>query len=585
MPFIFGNRNGLLRIGCRKKQEKFMEEIGILPAVNENYGDFIVQYNKNINGPVEYASNHTFQILDANLAILYVPLEETDGMPVNSYSYNSIPKCYTYMDQDALSSSGISRLQNHPYLQLRGRGTAVAVIDSGIDYTHPAFLAGKRTRIAAIWDQTQQWDQNGHVPYGREYTREQIQEALEKENPYLVVPTIDEDGHGTFLAGIAAGSNIQTEGFSGVAPEASLIIVKLKQAKKYLKELYLLPSEAAAFQENDIMLGIWYAAAKAREWNMPLSICIGLGTNQGSHTGGSPLEQYMDSVTHFSQNVISVAGGNEGNSRSHFFGTVGSPEHQVGAELRVGEEEEGFVTELWGNSPRFYTVSVQSPTGEILPVSGVRGNGKQILSFVFVETKIEVSYISVERETGESLFFFRFLQPAAGIWRFLVSGDRQQEMSFHMWLPSSGFISDKTYFIQSSPYTTITSPGNGKDVITATAYDYRNEGLYLAAGRGYSASGYVKPDLAAPGVEVMGPAPGEKYVRRSGTSIAAAQTAGAAILLFEWAIVRENAPYLNGTSVKNYLIRGAKRKEGLEYPNADWGYGILDLYRVFEELL
>jgi subtilisin family serine protease len=565
--------------------QSMQEQQLVPPAVNESYADFIVQYSKNVHGPIDYVSDNFFQIINENFAVLYVPLEIVGSLVVNNYSYNSIPNCYTFMDLDSLNSSGITNLHNHPYLQLRGRGTAVAVIDSGIDYTHPAFLEGTRTRIAAIWDQSLPSIGQENIPYGREFTREEIQQALDSDRPMEIVPSTDTNGHGTFLAGIAAGSTMPASNFSGAAPEASIIVVKLKQAKQYLRDFYLLPQDVPAFQENDVMFGIWYAMRKARELRMPLSVCIGLGSNLGAHRGSSPLAQYLSSASRYSENVFSIAAGNEGNTRHHFFDTINARENQLTVELRVGEGEPGFVVEFWGDSPGAYSMKVQSPTGEVLPVSTARGNGFQILSFVFVETRIEVSYVPVERVTGETLFFFRFLSPASGIWRFLVSGEQQEEMPFHMWLPSRPFLSEQTYFLQPYPYNTITNPGNAAEAITVTAYNYRDQSLYLAASRGYAAGGGIKPDLAAPGVDILGPGPRGSFVSRSGTSVAAALNCGAAALLFEWAIVRENVVYMNGITVRNYLTRGARRRDGEKYPNPDWGYGALDLYNVFENLL
>lgn len=556
-----------------------------LPAINEGYADLIIQYNRTLPSVFESIPGSTFQIIDSNFAIVYVPLGGPNGVEVTSYSYNSIPKCYTYMNREYLNSAGILRLHTHPYLKLRGKNTAIAIIDSGIDYTHPAFLDGTKTRIAAIWDQSLPGDDRTEVPYGTEFNREQIQQALDSQNPWTIVPTTDTDEHGTFLSGIAAGSDLPVYDFTGAAPEATIIVVKLKQAKKYLKELFLIPSSAAALQENDIMMGIWYAAKKAQELDLPLSICVGLGSNMGAHMGGSPLAQYMNHVTHFSQNIICVAAGNEGNTRNHFMGTIKKQETQVAAELRVGEGETGFTVELWGISPGTYYLTIQSPTGELLPVSTTSLNTTQTLNFVFVETKIEVNYMPIERESGSTLFFMRFLQPAAGIWRFLVGGDRSPELTFHIWLPAAPFLSANTYFLQPSPYVTITNPGNAEGVMTITAYDNESDSLYLEASRGYSASGYVKPDLAAPGVNLLGPDTQGGFTPRSGTSISAAVAAGASALLFEWAITRGNAPYMNGTNAKNYFLRGAKRRDGLEYPNPDWGYGALDLYRIFEDLL
>ena len=322
----------------------------------------------------------------------------------------------------------------------------------------------------------------------------------------------------------------------------------------------------------------------ARQLQMPLVICIGLGNNQGTHQGKNPLALYMDSVTRNPQTAVTVAAGNEGNSRRHYMGEIRPQERNVTVEMRVGEEERGFFVEFWGSSLYLYRVRLQSPSGEILDVSTIRGTGTQTLSFVFVETKVEVGYSAIELQSGSTLIFFRFISPVAGIWRFLVYSESLDTVEFHMWLPVHTTFRTETYFLEPSPYNTVTNPGDSEDSITVTAYDNRDQSLYLEASRGYTPNGVVKPDLAAPGVLLTGPGSQGRYVQRSGTSVAAAQTAGAVALLMEWAVVRKNAPYLNGTSAKNYLTRAAARDEGLTYPNPDWGYGRLDLYRVFELL-
>lgn len=568
-----------------------MESNVLLPAQNESYKNFIVRYNQNAYGPIVYQSDITFQIINDLYGVLYIPSEQQPEIFINSYSYGSIPKCFTYMDLEALNASNVTRLQNHPFLQLRGNGTIVAIIDSGIDYRNSLFWRGNQSRILNIWDQTIIDEENTivqkNVPFGREFTKEEIENAVKEENPYVIVNSRDENGHGTRLAAIAAGNISEEDGFSGAAPDASLIIIKLKPAKQYLKDFYLLPKEAEAFQEDDIMLGISYAMDCARKYQMPLSICIGLGSSQGAHVGVSPLCQVVNWSANFTQNAISVAAGNEGTARHHFQGILDRRYMQKASELRVGENEEGFCLEFWGDLPEEYYLSIQSPTGEALEVSTSIGATTQELSFVFVETKIYVNYVGVERQSGKTLIFCRFVKPAAGIWKIFVRGRNQTGAVYHMWLPVQGLISDNTYFLEASPYETITVPGDAEDAITMTAYQADNESLYLQASRGFlptGGGGYgaVKPNLAAPGVNVKVPGIAGKFDVSSGTSLAAAQTAGVAALMFEWALVRGNEPFFTGNSVKNYLQIGADRNQGMTYPNEEWGYGKMDLYKTFE---
>lgn len=557
-------------------------EPSIPPAQDEQYGDFIVKHGQNTGGDYENRPDAQFLPVNEMFGILYVPLNEIGPLEINSYTYALMPKCYTFMDVDALNASGITRLNNHPYLNLQGEGTVIAVIDSGIDYMNSIFRSGDVSRIAYIWDQTIIGGEDERVPYGKVFTREDINRALIDENPREIVPSVDENGHGTAMAGLAAGNFVPAENFSGAAPKATIIVVKLKTAKSYLREFYQYPPQAEVFQENDIMLGISFAVKMAKSMGMPISVCLGLGTSQGAHIGDSELSRYVDYINEDSQVSVSVAAGNEGAAQHHYTAELNGGRNQNIVELRIAEGEQGFSMECWGDPPDDYGISVQSPAGETLYGSSSLGAGTQELSFIFVETKVLINYVRMERLTGKQLIYFRFFHPAAGIWKINVSKKEGQGSRFHMWLPVQGLISPDTYFLESTPYTTVTAPGDSTRSITATAYQYRDNSLYFQAGRGFTPNNQVTPDLAAPGVDLIIPLSGGAFGKASGSSLAAAITAGAAALVLEWAIVRGNIPYASGNTVKFYLQKGAVRKEQMEYPNPGWGYGRLDLYHTFE---
>lgn len=555
----------------------------VSPAQNEMYADFIVKYMGNFQEDLGDVPGFSFQKINGIYGVVYAPLTEIGTLNINTYSYSFIPKCYTHMDLGSLSASGITRLQEHPYLQLKGSGTAVAVVDSGIDYRNPVFQNEMGSRILCIWDQTLEGD-GKEVPYGRVFWKKDIDQALASRNPLEMVPSVDTDGHGTRMAAIAAGNYFPEENFSGAAPEAMLIIVKVKPAKKYLREFYLFPAEAELFQENDIMTGMDFAVRIANDRRMPLSLCLGIGSSQGAHIGKNPLSLYVDYISQYSLISVSIAAGNEGAARHHYAGRLTDRENQASAELRVGNKEPGFTMEFWGEPPEIYNLSLQSPTGEILDISASLGEMTQELSFVFVETRVKVNYVSIERQTGYTLVYFQFIQPAPGIWRIFVRGRDGQNVGFHIWLPVQGLISEETYFLEPSPYNTVTAPGDSLESITVTAYQYRDNSLYVQASRGFMPDGNVVPQVAAPGVQIRVPQLNGLYGNASGTSLSAAQTAGAAALLFEWAVIRGNQPYFTGSSVKNYITRGAEREERMQYPNRDWGFGRMDLYHTFELL-
>ena len=208
-------------------------------------------------------------------------------------------------------------MQNYPTLELQGSGVLIGFVDTGIDYQNPIFrnLDGT-TRIAGIWDQTLQ---DGMPPegflYGTEYTEDMINEALRSDTTQEMVPTSDEQGHGTFLASIAAGgASEEEEGFLGAAPDAQIAVVKLKEAKRYLKEFYLINTDAPCYQENDIMLGVTYLNNLANKLELPLIICIALGTNMGSHSANSPLTSQLDIYANTANRAVVIGSGNEANA-------------------------------------------------------------------------------------------------------------------------------------------------------------------------------------------------------------------------------------------------------------------------------
>ena len=337
------------------------EQQSVVPAQSEEYGNFIVKYVQNMPSPLEEIPGASLYPVSEVYGVLYVPLAQLPPLEINSDSYNTIPKCYTYMDLNALGASGITRLHNHPYLGLKGKGTAVAVIDSGIDYQNPVFSSPSGTRIACIWDQSLPGDGDGMAPYGKVYMKQDIDRAMEQENPLETVPSVDTNGHGTMMAAVAAGNLVPEENFSGAAPEASLIVIKLKHAKKYIKDFYQMSQAEDVFQEDDIMMGMAFAMKCARALGMPLSICLGLGTSQGAHLGKSPLSQYVDYLAGFAQVSVSVAAGNEGASRHHFAGVLGDRRGESVAELRVGAWGKrlynGILGRTTGNIQSFHTVA------------------------------------------------------------------------------------------------------------------------------------------------------------------------------------------------------------------------------------
>lgn len=553
--------------------------------ISEDYADFILDLNTiDINQAPTY--DLCYDILYGNLTVAYAAISTLPENIFQLYGYSVFPSCFGLMDLGSLEASGVTRIRNIQSLNLGGNGVIIGIIDTGIDYTHEAFRnADGTSKIVSIWDQTIQNRElfpEGFF-YGSEYTQEQINSALASPDPLSVVPSTDEIGHGTFLAGIAAGNPNITAGFSGVAPNAELIVVKLKQAKRYIRDYFLIPQDAICYQENDIMLGVKYILNAARQLGRPLSLCIGLGTSQGAHDSRGSLSSYLSTISDERGVGVTIAAGNEGNRGHHYMGIVDPAIGYDTVELRVGPDTSGFSMELWGNSPNLFSIDILSPSGEYIPRIPARLRASQEIRFIFEQTVIQIDYELVESQTGDELILMRFRSPTEGIWRFRVYSVSNLEPVFHIWLPVYPFINEDTIFTEPNPDYTLTSPANTYVTIISTAYDYTNRSLYLNASRGYTRTNFVSPSFAAPGVNLIGPALNNGYTTNSGTSIAAAHTAGVVALLLEWSVTLNPYPFKT-IEMKNIFLLGANRDPNAIYPNREWGYGILDVYNSFLSL-
>ena len=568
-------------------------------VASEDFAEFIAPYFTTPEEFIRSQGTDCIDFVNSTLAVVYVPLSTVTPSTYTSYTYSAVPKLYSLLDVTSMDAAGITPAGELPVLNNQGAGVIVGFVDTGINYTDSLFRnVDGSTRIIGIWDQTNNSDNSNNIEnetakpfsafsalYGTQYTAEEINLALNSDTPASIVPTRDENGHGTFLASIAAGNRDERAGFSGAAPQASIAMVKLKPAKQYLRDFYLIQDGAEAYQENDIMMGVSYLYFLARKYSMPLVVCIPLGTNMGSHMGMSRLGQYLNQVSLSNGSAVITAAGNETGARHHFRAVMDADTDEVTAELRVGEREAGFSMELWAENMGAYTVGFISPTGEVAREISVPLRGENTVSFLLEQTQITVYTQIADVSSGSQFIFMRFENPMSGIWRILIRNSLDIRETFHIWLPVRGFISDETYFLRPDPDTTITDPGNARYPITVTAYDHTKNSIYIHASRGYSLSGRIKPDLAAPGVNILGASvSGRRLTRMSGTSVSAAHLAGAAAILLNWGVLNANYPYLNTPVLKSIFVRGAQRNPALTYPNREFGYGTLNLYEAFLHL-
>ncbi len=573
--------------------------------VSEETGDYIIEYNSLYFEQIQRQDGVCISCINDTWCILYTNYPGSRNINIQQ-GYYSVPKLYGLMDTTSFDASGITATLNQPLLNVRGQGVLIGFLDTGIDYLREDFKAsGGRTRIAAVWDQTiqsvnyeedtgeaagtEQYDREqvqGMVQYGTVYTREDINAALaaerEGQNPYDIVPSRDENGHGTFLAGVAAAS--ETADYIGAAPEAEILMVKLKPAKKYLRDFYLLPERVEAYSETDMMMGVRFLQQYAIREKKPLVICVGLGTASGSRTGALPFADLLNTLARQVNTVVVTCTGNEANNRTHTSGLAVSDTEPSEIEITVGADERGFVMEIWAESLDILSVAITSPSGERISRIPARIDTGGVYNFLLERSQVAVNYRVVESASGYEVIFMRFINPAQGIWKIHVYSLTNIVGRYNAWLPLKQFLSGDTYFLNSNPSTTLTEPGAAERVISVGAYNHITDASYAASGRGYTATGLVKPDFVAPGVDVYGVRAGGGYTTRTGTSVAAAHAAGAAALLLTWGVTNGNLPYMGTNEVKSVLIRGAKRENNTMYPNNIYGYGKMDVIEAFYKL-
>ncbi|MDD6734085.1 MAG: S8 family peptidase [Lachnospiraceae bacterium] len=550
---------------------------------SNEYGDYILDFQPT----QEWLDSSDFCSIPVkdSLSVYYILRKQMEEIYPSAFRYLYIPKLYGQMDVGAgltqgtlppdygfLEESGIAPLKNAP-LSLNGENVIIGIIDGGFSIRQlKEKFPDYRDKILSYWDQSRPCaSPPTDFGYGCEYQGNELGEVSGSD---------EEDEHGTALTLIAAG-----EGLYGVAPEAKVILVKLKQAKEYLKNYYCIPSDVPCYEENDILFACRYISKKAAQIRLPLILLLGVGTSFGDHAGGSFLSRYASFLMEQRNEIWVVPAGNDGLSATHFRGVLFENGQIQSSEIRVGEGNTGFLLEIWGSMPNRFEVSLRSPYGEeITAAASINGKTKEY-RFVFEKTIIFADALITEQLSGQQLTALRFLNPTPGIWTIFVKAENiQPGAPYNMYLPMAQFQSSRVYFLVSSPEQTLCAPVINENVLVVSAYRGQDGGIAPFSSRGFSINFLIKPDFTAPGEKI----PWENGTI-SGTSASAAITAGAAALFMEWAVSRKQFPLLNARELRNILSAGCNRDSLLSgmtgYPNREWGFGKLDLQNSFNLLI
>lgn len=529
-----------------------------------------------------FAENTPYIKVGTQLASGYVPVYTNQKhIPslfeeLGSDFIGFFPQILSPLDQQSNVGGGISEVIRHPYLNLSGKGVIIGLVDTGIDYTKDVFqYEDKTTKIVSIWDQTLDGERSSDLYYGAEFSREQINEAIQSNDPFEIVPSRDTDGHGTFLASVAGGSD--TSEYIGAAPGAELIVVKLKRAHQYYINKFLLPPNAPnLYQSTDYLLGAWYVFTRAQQLNRPVVLCVGMGSNFSGHDGNTPFEEYISILAQRIGFVVVTAAGNESNAKHHTEGVITKTGATDVISIRVGDKMSSFMVSIYGASYDRISVGVTSPTGEVISRVPFKVGLELTEDLTIDKTRISIGYY----KDVNTVILVGFKDAKEGIWEITLYGDSVLSGAYHAWLPITGQISPNVEFMKPVPEYTIVFPGNSLRTITCGAYNYNNNTLSVSTSWGPTRLPRMAPDFVAPGVNVRGFYP-SGLGTMTGTSASAAITAGAIAIMLEWGIVQGNMRAMDGDIVRLLLISGCKRDEGILYPNTRWGYGKLDLYGTF----
>ena len=582
---ISGNKNSQklandLNLALDMGYERVAADSGLYTGYDSgsNTWELIVKYTGDIQSVAKrYGASAV--VLLGGYAIVTLPQEH-----INEFAdcaevvYIEKPHRLFFSDRQALERSCVYYAWSEPY-SLGGEGVLAAVIDSGIDWKNTDFRnPDGSTRILKLWDQTVAPESSGYAPpegyvVGTEYNRDVINLALSGDEAALRSMDLSRDysGHGTFVTGIAAGNGQGMAGsFRGVAFESELIIVKLGD------------SEQRQFPRTTrLMEAVNYCIMEAQKAGKPVVINMSFGNNQGSHDGTDLLSTYLNAASDVWKNVIVCGSGNEAGNGIHASGML-SGRKAESVELAVGEYESGFNLQLWKNYSDEYGVELIAPSGE--RSGNLRTYGADRMSLD--NTQVYVYYGQPTPYSRYQQLYFEFV-PAGGyvtpgVWRIVLTPVRIVDGRYDLWLQESATLNEDTRFFSPSEETTLTVPSAAGKVITVGAYNSRTDAYADFSGRGYTRTNdNIKPDIVAPGVNIVSTAVNGGYTVRSGTSMAVPFVGGSAALLMQWGIVKRNDPYLYGEKVKAYLIRTARHLPGEPVPSKRTGWGALCLRNVF----
>ncbi|MEU1515078.1 S8 family peptidase [Streptomyces sp. NPDC005811] len=472
---------------------------------------------------------------------------------------------------------------------LRGAGVIVGVVDSGIDWRHGCFRdpTGK-TRILRIWDQNLAPEPGESSPapfnHGVEYARSAIDTALGSPDPMSVVRHMDDSvGHGTHVAGIAAGDGSSAGNgkpaftFVGVAPEADLVVVANQTTTEALGD------------SMSTLEAVGYVFKVAETLGRPAVVNISQGDNLGPHDGSSLLERGIDNLLNAPGHALVKSAGNAANAGVHATGQVTQGESDVVQFLVPVGDNTPDTVDIWYPGADRLSLRITTPNGtasaEVTPGTTVPDLALPGGNTAFVDSVVH------HPQNGDNRIYVQ-LSPGSqtairpGTWSLTLIGQTvADDGRWHAWIERGQTVPQ---FIGShrNDEMTISVPGTSRKVVTAASYITKGAGqgnLSTFSSRGPTRDGRHAPTLAAPGQAItsalVGAAGANQYQPMSGTSMAAPHLTGVCALMLQ------STPTLTQDDLVLLLTKTARLDPfTVGAPNNDWGAGKVDAAAAVESI-
>lgn len=549
---------------------------------------YTIIYKGDIESSLRENGINRYMILNGQLAVIYVDnnfSEDTLNSIENiTWWEEAYPMSSLINITDTLSSgetvinaSGVNYIYNNPYISVKGEGVVIAIIDSGIDYLHPDFINEDGTsKIISIWDQesTNNTPPEGMI-FGSEITREEINQAIINKDSSL---SIDNRGTGTIAAGIAAGNGRLNNSYTGVAVGSELVVVKLREYKDTYEEGRI------NYLNTDFLAAIKYIGDVIRKERKLLIINLTVGDRSQSII----LTNLLDTFSFLnSTGIVLVSGaGNEGNTDIHYEGQFIDNQTPQDVIIEVANQKRLDIA-LTANGPGTVGVIVISPSGEMsYQVMYSPDNQVYRGRFNLENSSYEIRLIYPWILSGNELLKIRIDDIRPGIWTLRLFPEILTTGEYDIYLPNQNLIPINTRFLDPNSYSTITLYATIENVITIGAYNDKTSSMWISSSKGPVKGKGIKPDIVAPGVDIISPFINQSYTISTGTGVSSSLTCGVLALIMEYISQQGNyaRKQLFTQVLKTYLMRGATKQDIYTYPNPSQGYGILNLKNTIEAI-